>query len=266
MTVKTKWLAIGLIGCAAAVAGAVYIVRDLDVLIGSIVPGASISRTTSMTLVSISLRDSRRNGELRLRMPAAYLLRASDRRGGSVETFMAETRLPTLGPLPAFPTARGRPGTPEYEIAMADFNNGISFRMTNSYLDEKGYGARLRENLLARFSVGRDSGKTTAYELVDEDYFGLWRYDQLSCPTATGCRKDDEHYLSKPAATPTVHILCSAQLLSTHDERVACDANTVYRGFQLFYSIPRSQLSRWGEFDSGVRRLLDRFAQDAAQR
>ena len=149
---------------------------------------------------------------------------------------------------------------------MADFNNRIPFYMTNSYVDERGSDARIRERLLAMFSVGRDSGKTVAYELTDEDYFGLLRYDRLSCPTPWECRKFDEEYLNKATGSPAVHIRCTAQILSSKDERVGCRASTLYRGFDLVFSIPRSQLSRWSEFDSGLRRQLDRFTQDAEQR
>jgi hypothetical protein len=183
-----------------------------------------------------------------------------------LEIFTVEARFPTLEPLSAPPDVGGRPGSAEYQAALADFNSRIHFYVTNSYVDEKGGDARLRENLLRTFSVARDSGQTTAYELADEDYFGLWRYNQLSCPTATACRKSDENYLNRAPTTPTVHIVCSAQNLSTNDERFACSAHELYRGFPLFYLIPHSQLNRWSEFESGVRRLLDRFAEDAEQR
>jgi hypothetical protein len=261
----------------AVILGAVvmllFAIRLRDVAL----PGMG-TRTTSMVEVDVVLADREREQEIRLRLPQAYLVRARDRRGGDVESIRMEARMPNLGPAPASPDVVGGPGTPEYEQSLADFDNGVTFTLSNQYAYPPESQAELRSRYQQRFSQDSSSDQSYVFELVNPDYFGLRLYREFRCedrdaefdPLARGreCRDmGREHYLSINRNRPVVLIECNASLRTTLGGALGCTARTSFRGFGLVYTLRDTQLNRWVEFDDGVRRLLSDFvtaAQDGA--
>ena len=269
-------ISVGVAG--AAVIGAVLLFTWYARQFGdAILPGLGSTRTTSMALVDVTLRDTLPSAELRLKIPQAYMVRARDRRGGRLESLRVETRLPELTPAPASPQITGSPGSLERDDSLAAFNDSLALTLGNEFVEPDWRTGTTRENWLARFSADPSSGHAVAFELVAEDYSGLLSYKGLSCESRDGVRPDTvpfrrasecrdaylEYYLSKDEERPTVLIDCDVRHLATLTFRLGCTARTTYRGFRLSYLIRRTQVHRWREFDSGVRRLLDSFVTSA---
>lgn len=230
-----------------------------------------------MELVGVTLRDTEPRAELRLTIPQAYLVRGRDRRGGTLESFRIETRLPDLAPAPALPEIVGSPGSVERTKSETAFNDSLSLSVGNQFVEPNWETGQTRENWLARFSADSNSGRAVVFELVNEDYSGLWFYRELSCGSsgdASGDTAPDqarecrdtyrEHYLSRDAQRPTVKIDCDVAHLAILTYRLGCTAHTTYRGFRLSYGFRYSQLNRWSEFDSGIRQLLDGFVTNSS--
>jgi hypothetical protein len=227
-----------------------------------------------MAPVDVTLRDSERRAELRLRIPQAYMVRGRDRSGGTLDSLNIETRLPDLAPASATPEVAGSPLSAEYERSFAELNNGIALYLSNDFVESDWTAGTPRSNWLNRLSADRNSARAVAFELANEDYSGLWFYRELSCPSSSDSAVRDttrtqarecrdtyrEHYLSKDEARPTVKIDCDVRHLPTLTYRLGCTAATTYRGFQITYVFRHSQLNRWSEFDTGIRQLLDGFA------
>lgn len=261
------------VGIAATMGTLAFFFWYLPRFRDAILPGLNSIRTTSAAIIDVTLRDTEREGELNLRIPQAYMVRAQEMRGGVLETLSLETRLPDLAAAPALPKVEGDPVSPEYQRALVEFNNGIAIYLTNAYVDSDWTLGRPRRNWLAALSADRNSGRAIAYDLIDDDYAGLLFYKQVTCSApepGAGVAAGEpncldayrEHYLSKDEARPTVYVVCEVWDLPTLTYRLGCTAATTYRGFQVTYVLRHSQLSRWPEFDSGVRQLLDGFVTD----
>jgi hypothetical protein len=220
----------------------------------AILPGMNSARTTSMEPADLLLRDPDDETELRLRIPKAYMTRAENWRGGAQQFIWIETALPQLQPA----------------AAASSLNNGVYITLQNERADWAGDSAR--ERWLKTYSVDRHSGSYVAYELVNQDEFGLTFYKSLACrpPEPAGanavaepqwqCHDSHREYYVSNEGDPVVHISCHAENTSGAGlERVGCQARTSFRGFTLSYVFRSTELSRWQEFDSAVRRLLGNF-------
>ncbi len=221
------------------------------------------------TATTVSFLDETSGSELILSVPKAYMVRwplARNPKGA----IRIETRFPELEPAEATPRLVGEPGSSEYARSMEEIRNGVAIRIDNAYVDPTA-GAHERQR--ERFSGNtRSSGNYDAYELVDADAFGLLHYSTFFCQpsrldgdqgggrTAWNCRETyEDNYLNRDA---TVHIVCNVWNLPALAFKFECTAQTWYRGFQMTYVFRHSELERWQEFDSGVRRLLDSFVVD----
>lgn len=268
-------VSVGVVVAAVAISAVLLFTWYLPQFQGAIFPGFS-SRTTSMALVDVALRDTEPSAELKLTIPQAYMVRGRDRRGGTLESVRIETRLPELAPAPALPRIEGSPGSLAYAKSLEAFNNSLVLTLGNEVIEPNWETGITRENWLAMFSADANSGRAVAFELVNEDYSGLWFYRELSCNSSDDAARDAppaqarqcrdtyrQHYLSKDTERPTVHIDCDVAHLSTLTYRLGCVASTSYRGFRLTYVFRYSQLNRWSEFDSGIRQLLDGLVTNA---
>lgn len=241
----------------------------------AILPGMNSARTTSMEPVALILRDSEDNQELRLRVPKAYLTKAQNWRGGSQRFIWIETALPALNPTPAVSTPP-RPDSPEYSRWLADSDGGIYIVIENAY--SRLPASVVRERWLKNYAVDRNSRANVAYELISDHEFGLAGYRSLAChPRAPStdqpvgeqewqCQKGDSEYYVSNEGDPPVHIVCHLDgATGIWQARRGCQVYTSFGGFTLRYIFRRTQLSRWQEFDSGVRKLLESFLVSEAQ-
>jgi len=270
------WVSVGF-AAAAAIGVVLLFTWYLPLFRDAVLPGSGQTRTTSLELVGITLRDAEPRAELQLMIPQAYLVRGQDRRGGALESLKIETRLPDLTPAPFRPEIVGSSGSLERTKSETVFNNSLSLWVGTEFVEPHWETGTTRENWLARFSADANSGRAVAFELVNEDYSGLWFYRELSCGSSEDASGDTapararqcrdtyrEHYLSRDAQRPTVKIDCDVAHLAILTYRLGCTAHTTYRGFRLSYVFRYSQLNRWSEFDSGIRQLLDGFVTNSS--
>jgi hypothetical protein len=176
--------------------------------------------------------------------------------------------LPALNATPAS-SSPPLPDSPQYERWLAESNEGIYIFLQNDYAQLS--AATMRERLLTKYSVDRNSRHTIAYESISDEA-GLAGYKSLACrPLASsntdasidqqwGCEDTYREYYVSKDGDPIVHIICGmTSATGIWRARRECSAMTLFRGFLLKYSFRQSQLSRWQEFDSGVRKLLESF-------
>jgi hypothetical protein len=234
------------VGVAAAAALGVvllftwYVPRFHD----AILPGLGSSRTTSMASVDITLRDVEPSVELQLRVLQAYIVRGRDRRGGTLESLRVETRLPELTPAPALPEIEGSSGSLEHANSLAAFNNGLTLTLGNEFIEPNWETGTTRANWLARFSADPSSGRAVAFELVNEDYSGLWFYRELSCPSTDNASRDaSPTQAGECRDTYREHLSQQGRRETDGQDRLRCDASPdsdIPIGMYGPYELPRS--------------------------
>jgi hypothetical protein len=262
-------LPVAVLSTVVALVGVVLVLLYARWMSERILPGANRAHTTNMQPVDLLLLDVEKGGVLRLRVPKAYLTKASTWSGGKQRFISMETQLPALQPTPAIPPPP-LPDSPEYARWLAESNEGIYITLENTYVSSS--ASDIRERWLKSYAVDRNRGSPNAYELISDAPPGLVGYKALACSnleyTATGSVAETEwkcqdasreDYVSKEG-DPTVHFFCNMNgATGIWRARMGCQVDTTFHGLALRYIFRHSQLDRWQEFDSGVRRLLESF-------
>ncbi len=259
---KWGWVIAALVFAALAV----FNLWNSADLLRRAVPTFNLSRTTEMTPIDISLSENinGRTNTLRMRIPKAYLTDPVNWSGGEQASLRIETGLPNLEPRAAIDTTTAYPGTPEFDARDKRTRQGI-----NIVLNAHVIGEGLVKNQYQAIQSNFGQGKTGKYERL-ADKFGLEQYQQLVCgdkwilPGGTidtegpRCRvRGAEIFIASPSAREA-QVYYSCTHLEENPEG-GCNAYVQFRNWQMNYIFRRSEISRWQEFDSAVRRLLSGF-------
>ncbi len=261
---KAHWLFVA--GWIIFVIGALEVVQWLWRQPSDLAPVASTESATDTQAIEITLPDEVTRAPLRVRIPRSYLTNVDAWRGGEQSLVAIDTRLPEMKPETSDPPVLGEPGTPIYVSSLAKFNNGVDIKLDKAHVGLKGTRERILERLTSRT---RGAEVFTTYNLADDRYFGLQRYKEVNCTETLPISCSDtfnEEFLSKDLANPPVHIVCRLEDASQINFRQTCEAQTSYRDHSLSYVFRYSQLSRWQEFDTAVRGMLDGFVVSTAAR
>lgn len=262
---KAHWLFVA--GWIIFVIGALEVVQWLWRQPSDLAPVASTESAADTEAIDITLPDDVTKAPLRVRIPRSYLTNANAWRGGKQSLVAIDTRLPEMKPGDSDPPVLGEPGTPIYASSLAEFNNGVNIKLDKAHVAVKGARQRILNRLTSRTRAAE--GELTTFNLADDRYFGLQRYKEVNCTETLPISCSDtftEEFLSKDPAIPPVHIICRLEDASQVNYRQVCEAQTSYRDHSLSYVFRYSQLSRWQEFDTAVRGMLDGFVVSTAAR
>ena len=195
------------------------------------------------TSVDLTLIDERRIGKpsITYRIPQGYLTSKKLKKGGVVSNqVVIQTGLPDMKPRKAKTKIKGEPGSQEYVDSLKRFNDGI-------YIYLK------RQKSIPEF--GKNVRRMYESQYVEEasKFSDFVLYSDVRCGDDY-CVGFDYFLTKKSYEGAWVLFRCMPD-----SPLVGCSATTVYRGWRIQYSIRRSQLDRWKEFDIAVRELLDSF-------
>lgn len=194
------------------------------------------------TSVDLTLIDERRIGKpsITYRIPQGYLTSKKLKKGGVVSNRITiQTGLPDMQPRKAKTKIVGEPGSDEYIDSLNKFNNGIfiSLDRTKSIPE---FGENVRRRYQKQYR--EEASKFSDFVL----------YSRVRC--GDYCVGFDYFLTKKIYEGAWVLFRCMPD-----SPLVGCRATTEFRGWRIEYSIRRSQLDRWKEFDIAVRKLLDSF-------
>ena len=235
-------------------------------------------RSTSTDLIELSLVNEKIDKALNLRIPKAYLTDTKNWKGSEQKTITIETGLPELEPRPASFWITDKPGTPEHDIAVEKFQNGLFIYLEAYRRDEQKYS-------LVRIANHWKEVYEKNYERQKDERYDLYFYKDINC---SGLKKFSEEHLkdfmeSRADAVIKDNQVCysrSHEYFITPDDYAevwvryrcnqvkpsnktedqgGCTAYTEYRNWAVRYIFKRNQLHRWKEFDTATRMLLDKF-------
>lgn len=214
-------------------------------------------------LVRFQLVDEKRNAQLILDVPEKYVSRRA-RPGPENGLLVIQTELPDLRPRPAVIERKAPAGNPRADTEDRNTRNGVVVELWGKVMDDQ-YPIRVMRAAPDR------------WDRLPDNVSGLRRYgscdpksrpsgpDPSQAATASAfphlpCRQINltEAYFPETYAPgePWAYFNCGRLDLNPND---GCTARGMYRGRDFAFIIRRVELSRWKEFDSAVRDLLDHF-------
>lgn len=268
--IKRRWIwqvAVAILICGGLLVTVVWLSERMFQLV---VPIAGLSRTTSMDIVAITLkeeRDSARKTPLpKLRIPKAYLTDPQNRAGGKQPRVWIETGLPELTPRPAIKHPSAPKGTPERAAQERFWANGMVVTLEPAYEGDTG-----DVNGTWRESIG-ERGRRWGY-VEREPVFGLRRIHEVPCmqshvierekkavTSAKPCdpeRPSQEHFFAvNEKGDAMVNFVC---LPPWTGEEGGCQTRFFHSGVRINLIFRRQELPRWAEFVDGTKRLVDKF-------
>jgi hypothetical protein len=266
MGASVKFLRAGrstLIVAAIAAALLLAIVLVLEKGLRSVVPVAGLSRTTSMELVTVTLKNEsygpRKTDWPKLRIPQAYLTDPADRSGGERERVKIETGMPDLLPRPALPYPTAPAGTTE---RLAQERYRADGMVVNVGPAREGV-RNLNGALPYFFGASAERG---GY-VLREPLYGLRRVYEVPCmradqkdKPAANCDVDkpmSEHFFAfNEAGDLIAEFSCNPPWTGPGG---GCQTTFLHRGMQILLIFRRQELERWNEFVSAAKSLVGRF-------
>jgi hypothetical protein len=214
-------------------------------------------------LIRFELVDEKTNAKLVLDVPAKYTNRRA-RRGPENGLLVIETGLPDLRPRPALIDRKAPAGTPEAEREDRFIKDGVIVDLRGKVVTQQ-----YPINVMRNFPKWQDR--------LPDDVPGFRRYgscdwrdkkaerERQADPARAAeppipCRQvgETEEYVPEAyvPGEPWAHFHCARPNLGW---RAYCSGRGLYRQRDFAFTIRRTELARWKEFDRAARLLLDRF-------
>ena len=211
---------------------------------------------SSMEIEEVTMKPSKDMDEIHFYVPKAYFSRVGNPFGGKAKLLSIESGLPGLEPRKAefrFPSNLSQD---DYKVYQFKWKNGITIDISNTTLNDR-FWDNLKSFLGAK------------YQHRSDNIYGLVAYLQSmhgrDCFSKTMPNKElagkcypriKEHYLNTSSDRGSnVYINCEREELFY----TRCIAEASMSGLEISYSFRRTELFRWKEFDSGVRKLIRAF-------
>lgn len=210
----------------------------------------------SMVLEKFVMKPTANAEEVHLYIPKAYLSRITNPYGSRKELLSIETGLPDLEPRKAEFSIPLNLSEDMESVYQEKWKNGITIDISNMILQDI-FWANLEARLKREFQLKSDDAYGLVFYLQTKQGDDCFSKSTPTQELAGKCfPRVKEHYLNKVTDVEnSVYINCEREEL----KYTRCLAEVNIAGLKVIYSFRRTELYRWKEFDSGVRRLINSF-------